>query len=430
MNPPLALVGIGCGGRTLTYCGLAAAHPHRFRIVGGADPNAFRVGELQKISGDPDFRTFDSADSLFAAGRFADIAVIGTQDAYHVAPAIRAMEAGYDVLLEKPIAQSPEEVLLLLDMARRLGRRVMVCHVLRFSPLYTKVKEILSTGILGDIVALDAREGVGAWHQAHSYVRGHWADTSKATPMLVAKSCHDLDLISWFLERPCLEVSSFGALSHFTAANAPEGAPERCTDGCPVSSTCFYNALHYADRERSWLHPMDGGFTASPEEIRSWVAKSPWGRCVYRCNNDAVDHQVVSMRFERNATATFTMTAFDEGRDLIICGTKATLTAGHALRSFSGQDILVEEHSGEVTGFKISTSKGGYAGHGGADEGLVEVLDSEMRKPIEEMRSGLPASVESHLIAYAAEKSRHTGRTVQVAELRGKTALTSGGLPG
>ena len=418
MQSPLSLVGIGCGGRTITYCGLAAREPHRYRVIAGADPNAVRVEELRKASRNPDFRGFSSDRELFAAGRLADVAVIGTQDAYHVEPAIMAMETGYDVLLEKPIAPDPREILHLLEVSEKLDRKVMVCHVLRYSPFYEKAKEIVESGILGEIQTIDAREGVGAWHQAHSFVRGHWAVTGKCTPMLIAKSCHDMDIFSWLMGRPCERVSSFGSLNYFTAANAPKDAPARCTDGCPVGADCFYNALNYIDREHGWLYPMDGRETATADQIRAWLTTSPWGRCVYRCDNDAVDHQVVAMNFAGGATGTFTMTAFDNGRELVICGTKAVLRGGDSMKNLSGHDIIVQMHSGDTVRHGIHIAKGGYGGHGGADSGLVNALDREMAKPAREIRSGLHASVESHLIGYAAEESRLTGRTIDLEAYR------------
>jgi len=330
---------------------------------------------------------------------------------------MRAMDLGYDVLLEKPIAQSPGEVLRLLEHAEKLGRKVLVCHVLRYTSFYTKVKEIVDSGVLGELVTVDAREGVEPWHQGHSFVRGHWGVTGKCTPMIVAKSCHDMDILSWLVGKPCKRVSSFGSLNYFTAANAPEGAPLRCTDGCPAGDRCFYNALRYMDRQKTWLpYIMDGAETASNEEIHAWLAGSPWGRCVYRCDNDAVDRQVVNLEFQGAVTATFTMTAFDSGRSLVICGTKGKLIAGSLLRD--GHDVLVEMHTGDKLAYNISYDSVGYGGHGGGDGGIVGALDVELAKPAREMRSGLWASVESHLMAYAAEESRVTGCTVDLSAYR------------
>ncbi len=419
MKTPLTFVGIGCGGRTRTYFELAAKLPDRYRVIAAADPNPARVEMTRTVSRNPDFRGFRSDKELFAAGKLADVCIIGTQDSYHVDPALKAMEVGYDILLEKPIADNPAEVVRLLQAAERLGRKVLVCHVLRYSPFYVKVKQIVDSGILGNIVTIDAREGVAPWHQAHSYVRGHWAVTGKATPMLIAKSCHDLDIISWMVKRPCSRVGSFGGLAHFTAANRPEGAPARCTDGCPVADTCIYNAALYASRQRGWLQwVMDHGMDASFEDVLEWLKTSPWGRCVYACDNDAVDHQVVAMEFEGGVTGTFTMTAFDSGRDLVICGTKGRLRGGDNTRGLSGSDIVVNLHTGDAIRYGVSSDVGGYDGHGGGDPGLVHAIDLEMAKPAGEMRSGLSASVESHLIGYAAEESRLTGKMVELASYR------------
>jgi predicted dehydrogenase len=236
MSKPLTLVGIGCGGRTRTYCDLAAKQPHRYQVVAAADPDAERVDLVRASSRNPGFRGFASADACFAAGKLGDVAIIGTQDAYHVEPALKALELGYDLLLEKPVAPDPADVLRIRDTAARLGRRVLVCHVLRYSPFYVKVKELVASGVLGEIVTIDAREGVWDFHQAHSYVRGHWAKTKDCSPMIIAKSCHDLDIISWLVDKPCARVSSFGSLRHFTPANRPAGAPARCTPGCPHPS--------------------------------------------------------------------------------------------------------------------------------------------------------------------------------------------------
>lgn len=342
----LRLAGIGCGGRTKTYLGLAALRPDSFEVVAAADPLPKRVADVKELSRNPAFRSFDSDTSILAEDKLADIMVIGTQDSYHVAPAIAAMKKGYDLLLEKPIAPTLREVASIEKAARELKRRVLVCHVLRYSPFYVRVKQIIDSGILGDIITLEAKEGVGAWHQSHSFVRGHWGVVEKSTPMIIAKSCHDMDLISWLMGRRCESVSSYGALTHFTAANAPAGAPARCTDGCPVGSSCIYNAMHYAGRQRGWLQWVyDQEKGATVEQIRDWLKTSPWGRCVYRCDNTAVDHQVVNLRFAGAATASFTMTAFSSGRDIEIFGTKARLIGGEFLQHSSDHaDIIVHQH--------------------------------------------------------------------------------------
>lgn len=408
---PLSIAAIGCGSRTQTYFRLAGQQPGRYRVVAGADPLAHRVSRAAELSGNPEFRSFASADAILAEPCMADLMVIGTQDATHREFSIRAMEKGYDLLLEKPIATSLEDVLAIEEAARRHGRRVLICHVLRYTPLYGKIKAIVASGQLGDLVSLSATEGVEAWHQAHSFVRGHWAVARKSSPMILAKCCHDLDIIRWLVDRPCQRVSSFGALSHFKAENAPEGAPARCRDGCPVEEQCPYNAARYLGDKRDWLHVCDLEPTADEERLADWVHHSPWGRCVYRCDNDVVDHQTVNLVFSNEATATLTMTAFAEGRQIEIYGTKARL---HGTRA----RVVIQPHDSRNPPQQIDLGTGDstdFASHGGGDEGLMAALHEEMMKENpDEMTSSLRASVESHRIAFAAEESRLTGLTVEL----------------
>ena len=327
---PLKLACIGCGARAQTYTALAAQQPERFQIVAGADPVPARLEKIRGISGRADFQAFGSAEALLAAGKLADVVIIATQDNDHYAPCCRALELGYNVLLEKPIATHPAQVLDIERRARKADRRVMVCFVLRFSAFYRKVKEILQSGAIGDIVSIQASEGVEPWHQAHSFVRGHWSVVAKSSPMILSKCCHDTDIVHWLVGRPCRRIASFGSVDFFRAARAPAGAPARCTDGCPAGDTCPYNALRYTTDKRDLWLPMvfDRAQTASVEEIQAWLRTSPWGRCVYHCDNDAVDRQVLAMEFDGGITGTFTMTAFENGRHLEIYGTRGVLNGG------------------------------------------------------------------------------------------------------
>lgn len=413
------LAAIGCGGRTQTYMSIAATLPDQYENVAVADPVAVRRKAMCAISGNPDLALYDDATEILSVPKMADIMIIGTQDDYHFEPCMRAMEAGYDILLEKPIAPNIAEVRALSDAAKRLGRRVLVCHVLRYTPFYKKIKEIIESGTLGELVSISAREGVGAWHQAHSYVRGHWAVDEKCTPMIIGKSCHDLDILYWLVGQPCKSVSSYGGLNHFNERNKPEGSPQRCTDGCSLGMECMYNALHYIDKNRELLHlTMDGGATASADEIEAWLKHSPWGRCVYSCDNTAVDHQVLAMEFEGNVTATFTMTAFDEGRSIEIFGTKGRLFGGAAYKETCSADIVVVNHMNEQqTRYKIEFDDHGYSGHGGGDAGLMQALHKEMQcSEPEQMLSSIHTSVMSHAIGFAAEKARLTGTIVHLED--------------
>jgi len=415
--PPLVIAGIGCGGRTRTYLSLASRQPEKFRIAGAADLVPSRLDLLEKECGYPTgFRRFGSDQELLAEEKFADVVIIGTQDADHARHSLAAMERGYDLVLEKPVATTVDDVRQIHEAAIRLGRKVLVCHVLRYTPFYRKAREIVASGVLGDLVSIHATEGVDPWHQAHSYVRGHWAVTERSSPMLIAKSCHDIDIILWLMNDQCRRVSSFGSLKYFTPHQAPPGATLRCTDGCPQAGSCFYDAHRYLTDKRQWLaYVFDAAKTASDGDIRKWLAASPWGRCVYHCDNDAVDRQVVAMEFARGGTAVLNMTAFSSGRDLEIFGTRGVLRGGEALKSETGFDFVLQPHGGTPERFRVDVPEGGYEGHGGGDSGFVDALYHEMQSQSPDaMTTSLSTSVESHYIGFAAEDSRLSGRTINL----------------
>lgn len=422
----LKLACIGCGSRGRTYLGLAAKMNEYYEVAAAAEPSPERLEYIRKISNNPDFQGFKNDEEILAQPKLADLMIIATQDSMHVKHALAALEKGYDILVEKPIATNIEDVLKIEKRADELGRKVLVCHVLRYTPFYRKVKEIVESGVLGDIATVSMSEGVQAFHQSHSYVRGHWGVKEKSSPMLIAKSCHDLDILCWLVERPCKQVSSFGDLMHFTEANAPEGAPLRCTDGCPVAVECPYNAKLYTSSQRTWLPHVwplyDEKNPASDEEVIEWLKTCPWGRCVYRCDNNVVDHQVVNMLFEDNLTASFTMTAFDDGRNMEIYGTKACLRGGDLIKKATGSDIIVKSHfSNEQAEYVVDPLVGGYAGHGGGDPGLITALYKEMMKTNpKDMHTSVHVSVRSHLIGFAAEESRISGKTIDIDEYHKK----------
>lgn len=374
---------------------------------------------MRQITGDPSMLTFPGANELLAQGKLADVMMIGTQDAFHAEPCIKAMELGYDVLLEKPIATNFEEVLRIEHVARRMGRRVLICHVLRYTPFYGKIKSLLESGAIGEVTSINAIEGVGPFHQAHSYVRGHWSVTGKSSPMIIAKSCHDMDIISWLVDSKCEQVASFGSRSYFNSAHAPSGAPPRCTDGCPVAAECPYDAHRYLRDERKWLNMVfKGGAEAPDEAVLEWLRTSPWGRCVYHCDNDTVDRQTVNMSFANQVSATFTMTAFDVGRSLEVRGSRGILTAGSAVKRITDHDIAVTDHfSQENTYHAFGEDSGEYVGHAGGDQGLIEAIHDEWAKPDSAtMRSSIQRSVESHAMGFAAEEARVTKQVVDLNE--------------
>lgn len=412
MTSPLTIAVCGCGSRSRTYSKIAMALSGRYRLVAGADPNAERVNIVKNISDNPDFKSFSSADELLDQPKLADLMIIGTQDNYHFGPAKRALENGYHLLLEKPAAQNIEEIKELAEIAKKYDRKIALCFVLRYTKFYSEVKKILDDGKLGDIVSIRAHEGVDPFHQAHSFVRGHWARSAVSTPMIIAKCSHDTDIISWLIDSPCTTVSSVGDTRFFTAENAPEGATTRCTDGCPHIDTCTFSAYRYTTDKERWLamvHP-DPDKEKTTEEILDWLDTSPWSRCAYLCDNDVVDHQQVLMSFENGVSASLSMTAFDIGRTLEIYGTKASLRGGDAIKSQFDTDIVLRYHHDETLEKIVlpEADNDGYQGHGGGDYGLMDELDKIIAG--EASSSALiENSIEGHLIGFSAEKSRLLG---------------------
>ncbi|VGO20817.1 Putative oxidoreductase YteT [Pontiella sulfatireligans] len=411
-NKILRVAVIGCGSRGTRYARLASNLPEQYALVAAADPVSERVEQIRALSSDSGFKGYPDAAALLEDRPSADVVMVCTQDDDHFEHAMGAMEAGYDLLLEKPVSNSMEEVVAIEQKAVELRRRVVVCHVLRYSAFYLKVKQLIDDGVLGDLVSVHAAEGVGAWHFSHSFVRGHWAVMEETSPMILAKCCHDMDLLHWLIGRECRSVSSVGALNHFKADHAPAGAPERCHQGCPVADDCMYNAKHYLEESgKGWLAMVyDRARTASDGEILQWLETSPWGRCAYRCNNTAVDHQVLAMGFDGGISCSFTMTAFDTGRGIEIYGTKGRLKGGEFVHRSGGVDIIVENHQGETLE-KIDFED--HGGHLGGDEGLVDSLYARMVCwSVDDVLAEFRQVVHGHRMAFAAEEARQTGTVV------------------
>lgn len=403
-----SLAVLGCGSRGRTYAGIVADLRDKYRLVAACDPVADRVDVVASKSGDPAFRKFTDTEAFFAAGKLADALVIGTQDVMHFEQAKRAMDLGYDILLEKPIAPTHEQTLALAEQAARLGRKVVVCHVLRYAPFYMAMRDIIASGEIGEIINFEAMEGVEPWHFAHSFVRGHWSRPHLASPTIVAKSCHDMDMLAWILDRPCEAVSAFGSLKHFTAENAGRKREE---------DAGFYDPSKYTgETGRRWLGMVyDRAADATATEILEWTKSSPWGRDVYSCDNSAPDHISAALKFAGDLTGTFTLSAFEAGRHYAFFGTKGVLRGGPFYKKISGADILVLPHGGGEPRRVVIPPP--VTGHGGGDAGIVNAFHAELSGS-GDGRTRIAASVQSHAMAFAAEKSRLTGETVVIRNNR------------
>ena len=415
----VAIAGLGSRGLQ-TYAKCLEKFADRAEIVAVADIRPDRVAVAAEKYGIPADKCFDSVESLLKAPKLADVLFICTPDDVHYQPAIDGLNRGYHLLLEKPAARTVAECRHIAQLAEEKGLNVVVCHVLRYTVFYQTIKQLLEDGRIGDIMNVEAIERVGYWHQAHSFVRGNWHVAADTTPMILAKCCHDMDMLLWLTGKKCERVSSFGHLSHYTAANKPDGAPERCSDECSVAESCPYNAQrYYLDVFRRGGNCWPVNVVApepTEEKIIAALATGDYGRCVYQMNNDVVDHQVLTLQMEDDVTVAFTMSAFSAkgGRCMRLMGTK-----GEIFADMEKDLITLMPFGGEEEVFDIRKMAVDLSGHGGGDIKMVEdYLDVLEGKPMPSAMTTIARSVESHYVALAAEASRlKKGEVIVVDEV-------------
>lgn len=419
----VAIAGLGSRGKD-AYAQALKSMPERAKIVAIADIDPAKVQEVAQEFSVPADRCFDSAEALLAREKLADVLLICTQDRQHVPHAIPALEKGYDILMEKPISPDLQQCQALLETAQRTGRKVVVCHVLRYSPFYRRIKSVLDSGVLGELQSIQGIENVTYWHQAHSFVRGNWRSSDTTSPMFLAKCCHDMDLMVWLTGRNCVKVSSFGSLGHFTPDHAPEGAAKRCLDGCRAKDRCPYDAekIYITNPQTGIAHGNDDwpcnilALHPTMETIRQAIETGPYGRCVYFCDNNVVDHQVVNLEMEGGLTVNFTMCAFtaDGGRTTKFMGTHGSMIA-----DMSHNTIEVRPFGGETVLYDFNLEKERMTGHAGGDNVLMEEFLDYIQGRTPDGITSLEASMESHFICMAAEESRvHGGTCVEMERIR------------
>lgn len=402
---------LGAGSRGRAYADYSLSHPDELRIVAVAEPDESRREAFRKRYGLEAGNCFCDWRDALAKGRIADCVFICTLDDMHREPALTAMELGYEILLEKPMANRKDDCIAIAEAAERSGVHMAVCHVLRYTPFFRTIRRAIADGMLGEVAVINLTENVAYWHMAHSFVRGNWSNSDETSPMILQKSCHDMDIMLYLLSSHCLSLSSYGSLRHFTKENAPSGASERCLD-CHLAKTCPYDAAKlYLGENTDW--PVDVISTDHSLEARSEALRTGrYGRCVYSCDNNVVDRQVVALSFEGGTVGCFTMTGFttDHTREIKIMGTKAQLVG----RMDSGLIEYSDFSSGKTRVLPLVDLKADTFGHGGGDELIVREFlkgEGELSRP--------SVSLESHLMCFAAEESRLSGgRPVEIAQCR------------
>ena len=406
---------LGAGQRGMIYA--QYAHELGHEIVAVAEPVEAKREAARKAFSIAGENCFERAEQLLARECMADAAIIATMDRDHWGQAIPAIRKGYHLLLEKPISPVPEETLEIADAVRKYHRHAVVCHVLRYSPFFREIKRIIDSGELGRVVSIDHNENIGNFHIAHSFVRGNWRRKDLASSLIMQKSCHDMDLLVWLVGSGCRQLASFGSLTYFKAENAPQGATERCVT-CPHKDTCRFSAY------KAYM-PVMGSWPATvltedqtPEGLQRAIAEGSYGRCVFHCDNDVCDHQVTAMEFDNGVTATFNLSGFTNrmARTIKIMCEDGEIQASEFENTI--RVIPFAANGVDRCESRVIEPMATSSGHGGGDSRIVEDFLALMEGRAADAVSSIEYSVESHMMACAAEESRLSGEVIRIAEYR------------
>lgn len=413
MKTPTAIL-IGAGSRGRDVYATYAFETEKLKIIAVAEPNDQRRDFVADKLNIPQIKRFKDWKALLALGKIADGAIIATMDNLHVEPSIEFMKIGYDILLEKPMDRTLNGAINIVINSQKYKRRVMVSHVLRYTNFFKKIKALLESGVIGQLIGIEHEENVGYWHMAHSFVRGNWRRKDETAPMILTKSCHDLDIIYWLVGKKCSKISSFGSLTYFKRENMPQGAAERCLD-CSVEENCPYSALKlYLNDKIGWPQNViseDLSYSGRLKALREGL----YGRCVYNCDNDVVDHQIVAMQFD-DITVNFTMQAFtnDIDRKIRIFGSNGEIN-GH----FGKAEIDVLLFGKEKMKIDVKNADLDSFGHGGGDFVMLDEFVKMLSNPnYKGISTSAEDSLESHMMAWAAEESRLENKVVDMNEYR------------
>ncbi len=408
---------VGAGQRGMIYSEYVY-ETKKADIVAVVEPDDKKRSAAAQKFGIPLGMQFKRIEDFYQIGRIADAVIIASMDRDHYEQVMAALDLGYDILLEKPISPDPKECLKIQDKANRKGSKVIVCHVLRYTNFFAAIKEIIDSGELGKVITIQHNENVGNYHIAHSFVRGNWRRSDLSSPLIMQKSCHDMDILAWLVGSEASRISSFGSLRYFKEENAPADSSDRCLT-CKAAKDCRFDA------RKAYL-PVAGSWPAlvltqdqTEEGILKALEEGPYGRCVYRCDNDVCDNQVVLIEFKNDVTVSFNLSGFTNKISRTI---KVMCENGEIRGDDSLNQIEVTKFSSNaIDGFEQKVIHTGLTqgGHGGGDVALMDDFICQLEADSNNSRSSITQSVESHVMAYAAEQSRITGEIVDVEVLKG-----------
>jgi len=425
-----ARVGIlGTGSRGASAYGrYILRRPDLAEVVALADPRSDRLESVGAEHGIAPEHLHGDWKDLLKREKNLDAVIIALPDRLHYRAAMAAINQGTSILLEKPICTSEAEIRRLRAAAQRCGADITVAHVLRYTPFFMRIRELLEQGAIGTLQTVRHTEHISYWHYAHSYVRGNWRREEDSSPMILGKACHDFDILRWLIGSPCTHVDSLGRLGHFTRANAPEGSTERCDQGCAVERVCPYSALRiYLERlppAKGWPHEVVS-LDISPTGLAEALHTGQYGRCVYRCDNDVMDHQSATMGFANGVTATLNVSAFthENTRTIHLMGSHGEITGNFTAGTVTVTDFRIDDVR------TITIGPAGEGGHGGGDDQLMadflgRTLERLRRGTSPDALTSLEHSLESHVMAFAAERSRILGQRVRVQRVRPPSVQT------
>ena len=391
---------VGLGGRASAYLSaLQELYPNEHQVVAVADPDPVKQARARNDYGLQDNQIFDTDLKLMEQPRLSDVAIVATQDKLHLRDIRGLLAKGYDLILEKPVATTLEELQEIAAVSKSFpDQMVAVCHVLRHTVFFGEIRRILESGRFGPVVSIQHNENIGYYHFAHSYVRGPWNNSETSGPLTLTKSCHDMDILLFLLENThCRQISSYGALSIFNRDHYdPATMAPMCVD-CPQNESCAFSApkLYSSGKIKSVVFDL-----SSVDKVRENLGTSPYGRCVYHCDNNVVDHQSTAIQFDNGITATFNLSAFSAkvNRSLKIMCQFGEIRAIEKPYLIETTDFRTDETT--VTELDIRDR-----GHGGGDKAFVKDFMESYLHGVP-FNSTLEHAIESHAMALLAEESR------------------------
>jgi len=413
MKPINALL-LGAGSRgTDVFAEYARLNPAMLKIAAVAEPDAAKREKIANMHRIPAEKAFTSWEEAFNRLPAVDAVIIATKDQMHYGPIMAAIERNLHILCEKPIVPHPDECYQIENKSSGFSKVFMIAHVLKYTAFFSKIKSLLSTGRIGRLIGINLIEHVGHIHYSHSYVRGNWRCKAESSPMILAKSCHDMDILYWLADSPCESLYSYGDLHHFKKENAPAEAPSRCLENCPHSAECPYFAPKiYLTDNTDW--PVNVIATDLSLEGRlAALETGPYGRCVFHCDNDVVDHQTVSMRFNNGVTANFIMSGFtaEIHRSISLFG-----TAGEINGDMEENTIRVSEFASQYTEIIELGKQTGT--HSGGDRRFITDFVNMVRGSGGHGKNMIRNSFESHYMAFAAEQSRLDAKKIRLEDFK------------